>query len=60
MAAETSGTQAQPVGGRWKPWLRVAAAAAALLVLSQALWVWQTWPIRDLLQPSAAAGKGTR
>jgi hypothetical protein len=29
----------------------VAAVAAALLILSEALWLWQTWPVRDLLQP---------
>jgi hypothetical protein len=32
------------------PWLRVAAAALVLLALSQALWLWQTWPVRELLQ----------
>jgi type VI secretion system protein ImpK len=61
MAAETStATQAQPAAARWKPWLRVGAAAVALLVLSQALWLWQSWPVRELLQPAASAGKGAR
>lgn len=61
MAAENSAaTQAQPAGARWKPWLRIGAAAVALLVLSEALWLWQTWPVRELLQPSAGAVKGAR
>jgi hypothetical protein len=34
----------------WKEWVLVAACALALLVLSQALWLWQTWPVRELLQ----------
>jgi HAMP domain-containing protein len=40
------------VRSHWRPWLRVAAVAAALLVLSEALWFWQTWPVRELLQPA--------
>lgn len=61
MAAEHSAaTQAQPAGARWKPWLRIGAAAVTLLVLSEALWLWQTWPVRELLQPPAGAGKGAR
>lgn len=32
------------------PWLLVGAGALALLALSQALWLWQTWPVRELLQ----------
>jgi hypothetical protein len=34
----------------WKDWLLVVACALGLLVLSQALWLWQTWPVRELLQ----------
>lgn len=30
-------------------WLRVGAAALTLLMLSEALWLWQTWPVRELL-----------
>jgi hypothetical protein len=43
--------QGQPPREGWGAWLRVAAVAAALLILSEALWLWQTWPVRDLLQP---------
>ncbi|MDE2606883.1 MAG: hypothetical protein KGL68_13270 [Burkholderiales bacterium] len=42
----------------WRPWLRVAAAAAVLLALSEVLWLWQTWPVRELVQPPPAAGAG--
>lgn len=41
--------QDQPAHGDWRPWLRVAAAAGLLLLLSEALWLWQTWPLRELL-----------
>ena len=40
----------------WKQWAKVAAVAIALLVISQALWTWQTWPVRELLQPPAETG----
>lgn len=53
MAAETPGsTVAQPARGGWRPWLRVAGVAAALLVISEAIWFWQTWPVRELLAPA--------
>lgn len=56
MAAETPGSlerRAQPTAlGRW---LRIAAGAALLLLLSEVLWLWQTWPVRDLLQAPAPA-----
>ena len=61
MAAESSG--AQPAHGalaRWKPWLHLAAAAALLLLLSEAFWLWQTWPVRELLQPAPLAAGGAR
>jgi hypothetical protein len=50
MSAESPGTRAR---GGWRPWLRVALAALALLALSEALWLWQTWPVRELLEPAA-------
>ena len=56
MAAETPGsTPARPARASWRPWVRVACAALALLLLSEALWLWQTWPVRELLQPAAPA-----
>lgn len=48
--AEVAGT-----GPGWRPWLRVALAVLALLVASEALWLWQTWPVRELLQPPATS-----
>lgn len=41
----------------WKQWAQVAAWAVVLLLVSQALWVWETWPVRELLQPAASTGK---
>lgn len=35
--------------------LRLGAAAILLLALSETLWLWQTWPVRQLLQPPAPA-----
>ena len=49
-----STVQEQPPRAGWSDWLRVAAAALALLALSEALWLWQTWPVRELLQPAPA------
>lgn len=54
MAAEDPGsTRLQPAPARWRPWVRVALAAGTLLLLSEALWLWQTWPVRELLQPAS-------
>ena len=54
MAAEISEpARARAVQAGWRPWLRVAALAAGLLLVSEALWLWQTWPVRDLLQPES-------
>lgn len=33
--------------------LRLAAGVAALLLLSETIWLWQTWPVRQLVQPPA-------
>jgi hypothetical protein len=55
MAAETAeSTHAQATPARWKKWLQLAGAALLLLVVSEALWIWQTWPVRELLQPAPA------
>jgi hypothetical protein len=43
----------------WRPWLRVVGLAVALLAVSEALWVWQTWPVRELLQPAPARSSGS-
>lgn len=53
MSTQPAGTPVQEQAARagWRDWLRVAAAALALLTLSEALWLWQTWPVRELLQP---------
>ena len=60
MAAEVPGsTPVQAGEARWRPWLRVALAAGALLLLSEALWVWQTWPVRELLEPAAGTAPHT-
>jgi fatty acid desaturase len=49
-------TQGRGAPSPWKQWAQVAACAVVLLVISQALWIWQTWPVRELLQPPASAG----
>jgi hypothetical protein len=54
----STNAQAAPAG--WKPWLRLAAAAALLLLVSEALWLWQTWPVRELLQAPADSATGAR
>jgi hypothetical protein len=61
MAAEVA-TSRQPQRPRagWRQWLRWVVAAALLLALSQALWLWQTWPVRELLQSPPPRSTGTR
>jgi hypothetical protein len=53
MSAATPGSN-QPRHPRpgWRQWLRLALAAGVLLAVSEALWIWQTWPVRELLQPA--------
>ena len=56
MTSEVPGsTPAPKAQGGWRAWLRVVLAAGVLLMLSEALWLWQTWPVRELLQPAAPA-----
>jgi len=51
MTTETTGSSGQP--SALARWLRLLAAALVLLLLSETLWLWQTWPVRELLQPAA-------
>ena len=47
---------------RWRGlarWTVIALGACMLLGLSQALWMWQSWPVRHQLLAPAAAGPGT-
>lgn len=37
-------------------WAGVVIAAGVLLGLSQALWWWETWPVRQLLDKPATTG----
>lgn len=61
MAAEIPETgAARPVRAGWRDGLRVAALAVALLVISEAIWLWQTWPVRELLQPEPISGSSPR
>jgi len=55
MSAEIPGTTQRSARGGWRPWLHVALTAVALLLVSEALWLWQTWPVRELLHPAAAS-----
>lgn len=60
-AAETPrASDGQATPARWKPWVQLAAAAVALLLLSEALWLWQTWPVRELLHPAPASSMESR
>jgi hypothetical protein len=56
MSAEVPDSTQQPARAGWRAWLRLCAAALVLLALSEALWVWQTWPVRELLQPAPSQG----
>jgi hypothetical protein len=53
MEAESPGSAGTPgSSGVWKQWVKVAVIAAVLLLISEALWIWQTWPVRELLLPA--------
>ena len=58
MAADDPKPAATDAGAAvtWRAWLQVAAVALLLLALSETLWLWQTWPVRELLQFPAGAG----
>jgi hypothetical protein len=58
MSAEVPGSTQQPARAGWREWLRLCAAALVLLALSEALWVWQTWPVRELLHSAATLPAG--
>lgn len=51
MTAETTESTGQP--SALARWLRLLAVALVLLLVSETLWLWQTWPVRELLQPAA-------
>jgi hypothetical protein len=61
MSAEVPASQG-PRAARagWRQWLRWLAAAGVLFVLSEALWVWQTWPVRELLHVPPVRSSGAR
>lgn len=44
----------------WRRWVPLALGAAALLVASQLLWLWQTWPVRHLLALDALLNGSSR
>ena len=58
MSTEVPESTQQPARAGWGAWLRLVGAALLLLALSEALWVWQTWPVRELLQPAATRPAG--
>ena len=53
MTAESPESRRSQEPSRLARCLRIAAGVAALLVLSEIIWLWQTWPVRQLMQPPA-------
>ena len=53
MTAESPETMRAKAPSRLARCLRIAAGIAALLLLSETIWLWQTWPVRQLMQPAA-------
>lgn len=59
MAAHVSGRggdDGRSTGSGRRPWLRILMFALALLAASEAVWLWQTWPVRELLYAAPVAG----
>jgi hypothetical protein len=54
MTVETPGASPgrEPRRFRWLDWFQFAVLAVLLLLVSEALWLWETWPVRELLQPT--------
>ena len=61
MSTESPGSpeQALPARAAWRPWVLVAVCALILLALSEALWLWQSWPVRELLQAAPGTSLST-
>lgn len=58
MAAESPGSKRSGAPGRrngWRRWLPVAGIALALLAFSEAVWLWQSWPVREFLRVEGTA-----
>jgi hypothetical protein len=53
MTSESSEATHKTAPSRLVRCLRIAAGIAALLLLSEVIWLWQTWPVRQLVQPPA-------
>lgn len=53
MTAESTETMPAPGTSRLARSLRLAAGVVALLLLSEAIWLWQTWPVRQLVRPQS-------
>ena len=56
MSTESPGSpeQVSPARAGWRDWMLVAVCALLLLAMSEALWLWQTWPVRELLSAPSA------
>jgi len=52
MTAESPETTRTQAPSRLARGLRLAAGVLALLLLSEAIWLWQTWPVRQLVRPA--------
>ena len=46
----------QPARGH-RSWLPLGLGAAVLALLSQLLWWWQSWPVRQLMQDLASSAR---
>lgn len=53
MTRESPEARRQQAPSRLVRVLRIGAGIAALLLLSEVIWLWQTWPVRQLVQPLA-------
>ena len=53
MTGESTESMRTEAPSRLARGLRFAAGVIALLLLSEAIWLWQTWPVRQLVRPPA-------
>ena len=58
MAQNSTSKPARPWVRQLQRWLPVGLGAAGLLAVSQLLWLWESWPVRQLLALESLPGIG--
>jgi hypothetical protein len=52
---DPSATAKRWLARHWREWGPYWVVAASLALISEMLWLWQTWPVRELLQVTSGS-----